>query len=157
MIVYLGIGSNIDATNNILKAKQVLIDCFENVRFSRTFESEAVGFKGDNFLNLVAQMTTEKPLESFIAQLKQIEDKLGRQRGGAKFSARHIDIDILLYGDLICESPIQLPRDEILKNAYVLWPLAELAPDLLDPLSKQSYASLWQHFDKSKQTLFPIA
>ena len=76
--------------------------------------------------------------------------------GGQKFSDRNIDIDILLFGDLQTEHPIELPRDEILKNAYVLWPLAELAPELRDPLSHKYYAESWSEFDKSSQTLKPI-
>ncbi len=156
MIAYLGIGSNIDAVKNIDKAKQLISLTFKGARFSRTFESEAIGFKGDNFLNLVAEVAFDESLEFLIAKLKQIENELGRLRGGAKFSSRHIDIDILLFGDMVCQNPIELPRDEILTNAYVLWPLAELAPDLIEPDGERCYSDIWKNFDKSKQTLFPI-
>lgn len=155
-MVYLGIGSNIDAKNNIAKAKAVLSEHFNSVRFSRTFESEAVGFKGDNFLNLVAEINTNIVLADLIEQIKLLENQLGRVRGGAKFSSRHIDIDILIYGDNICQQPIVLPREEILHNAYVLWPLSELAPQLSEPGGSQTYTELWANFDKTRQNLRPI-
>lgn len=154
--VYLGIGSNIDASNNIASCKDSLQSTFSHCRFSRTFESESVGFKGDNFLNLVAEVTTEQSLPELISSLKSLEDRLGRKREGAKFSSRHIDIDILLFGDESLDTPIKLPREEIYENAYVLWPLAELAPELQDPVSGQLFSSLWSAFDKSTQTLQPI-
>ena len=155
MIAYLGLGSNIEPIQNIANSKQALFQDFPTVEFSRSFESEAVGFEGDNFINLVARIETELSLEDLILYLKELEDSLGRVRGGAKFSSRHIDIDILLYGDLVCDKPIQLPRDEITENAYVLWPLAELAPDLKEPGGNQTYAELWQQFS-IEQNLRPI-
>lgn len=156
MIAYLGIGSNINALENIEKAKRLLQERLDNVRFSRVFESEAVGFEGDKFLNLVAEAEVGDSLEFIIDSLKQFEDELGRVRGGAKFSSRHIDIDILLFGDLVCDKPIVLPREEIKQNAYVLWPLAELAPDLIAPGNDLTYLQLWQKFDKKSQQLKPI-
>jgi len=156
LIAYLGIGSNINALENIEKAKRLLQERLDNVRFSRVFESEAVGFEGDKFLNLVAEAEVGDSLEFIIDSLKQFEDELGRVRGGAKFSSRHIDIDILLFGDLVCDKPIVLPREEIKQNAYVLWPLAELAPDLIAPGNDLTYLQLWQKFDKKSQQLKPI-
>lgn len=156
MIVYLGLGSNIDAEENINKARGALAQAYSRVRFSRTFESSPLGFEGDNFLNLVAEVETNLTLGSLIEQVKAMEDKLGRLRDGIKFSSRHIDIDILLYGDTVCQQPIVLPREEIRYNAYVLWPLAELAPKLKDPLSGKSYAHLWRSFNKELQQLKPL-
>ena len=156
MIVYLGIGSNIDAKQNISRTKVALAKLFPEAQFSRTFESEAVGFKGDNFLNLVAKIETDESLSELLATIKKLEDELGRVRGGAKFSSRHIDIDILLYGEFICEKPVALPRDEITQNAYVLWPLAELAPNLVEPGGTKTYSQLWKEFDQVSQRLHPI-
>jgi len=99
-------------------------------------------------------------LNKLLRELKTIEQQLGRQRGDQKFSARRIDIDILLFGDLVIKQPVELPRDEILKNAYVLWPLSELAPELIHQSAHSneriSYQQLWQQFDRSKQQLKPI-
>ena len=156
MIVYLGLGSNIEPLQYIKKAKHAISTEFASARFSRTFQSEAVGFEGDDFHNLVAEIETDLSLEELIERIKQMEDKLGRVRGGEKFSSRAIDIDILLYGNLVCQAPIVLPREEILENAYVLWPLAELAPGLQVPGEMKTYQQMWQAFDQNKQSLHPL-
>lgn len=157
MIVYLGIGSNIEPDKNVAQACQALQQKFPQCRFSRVFESEAVGFDGDNFHNLVAEIDTELSLDDLISWLKHLEAELGRRRGVEKFSSRVIDIDILLYGDLVAEEPIVLPRPEIRDNAYVLWPLSELAPDLVEPGGNFTYGQLWRAFDQDKQKLYPLA
>ena len=161
--VYLGIGSNIDAHKNIAKGKLLLETVYPQVLFSRSFESASIGFDGDNFINLVAKislvdgdLSAVQLLDDLVKLLKNIENKLGRARGGEKFSSRVMDIDILLFGDRVSASPIELPREEILDNAYVLWPLSELAPELVHPVEKLSYTELWNNFDKNKQQLKPI-
>ncbi len=156
MIVYLGLGSNIEPVVNIESAKQVLFERFENVRFSQTFESQAIGFDGDNFLNLVAEVTTDESLPDLMVLIKDLEQTLGRVTCSEKFSSRLIDIDILLYGNLVCNTPIVLPREEIRENAYVLWPLAELAPYLVEPGGELTYGELWSRFDRSSQQLTPL-
>lgn len=156
MIVYLGIGSNIEPHKNVTKACEMLSQEFSQVRFSRIFESEAVGFDGDNFLNLVAEADTYLSLDELIDSLKNLEIQLGRKKGAEKFSSRVIDIDILLYGERVCNQPIVLPRPEIRDNAYVLWPLSELAKDLAEPGGKHTYGQLWQNFDQRKQNLHPL-
>lgn len=150
---YLGLGSNIQPQINIQQAKKLLAERFERVEFSATYESKAVGFSGDDFLNLVAKIDSQLSLRALIEALDQIEKLLGRTRSKQKFSSRSIDIDILLYGDLVCQQPIVLPRAEIYHQAYVLRPLAELAPDLIDPHKGISYRQLWQAFDQQAQPL----
>ena len=89
--------------------------------------------------------------------LRDIEDANDRDRSGPKFSSRTLDLDLLLYDDLILdENSIKLPRGEILNNAFVLWPLAEIAPHLKHPETGVSYADMWSAFDKTKQGLKPI-
>jgi 2-amino-4-hydroxy-6-hydroxymethyldihydropteridine diphosphokinase len=90
--------------------------------------------------------------------LSEIEDANQRDRSGPKFSSRTLDLDLLLYDDLVLsENGLTLPRDEILKNAFVLWPLAEIAPELKHPVVKKTYAELWAEFDRAKERLRPIA
>jgi len=85
-------------------------------------------------------------------KLRQIELEHGRTREAQKFSARTLDLDLILYGDLvISDGRLQIPRDEIERYAFVLEPLAEIAPNLTHPLIQKSYAQLWQEFDKSEQ------
>ena len=156
-VLALSIGSNTDAETNIRAALDALGLEFGNIRISTTYESQAVGFEGDNFLNLVVLVDTDRDLADVAAFLKRLEDKLGRNRQQAKFSSRTRDNDILLYGDasgMCCG--IELPRPEVSENAYVLQPLAELLPDALHPATGLTYSQLWRDYDKTKQQLWAI-
>jgi len=155
--VLLSLGSNIDKEHNILAGIAALEQHFGSVICSTIYESEAVGFDGDNFYNLVVQLGTDEPVEVVVSILKQIEDEHGRTRSGPRFSARTLDIDILLYDELIRDDElVSIPRDEILKNAFVLRPLAELVGESLHPQTGESYRELWQRFDHSSQSLWPV-
>ena len=153
--VYLGIGSNIDRVNAINDAISQLKDALGEITISPTFESEAVGFSGDNFYNLVVSFSTTLSLDEVISLYKSIEDQSGRDRSGPKFSARTLDIDPLIYGDLVCNQPVQLPRDEILENAYVLWPLSLIAGSELHPVTGLTFSEHWAQYDK-KQKLWQV-
>lgn len=132
--VYLSLGSNINRYQHIAAGLDALADTFSLTRISSVFESEAVGFKGSPFLNLVVEIETALSVGALSSALKQIEDSNGRVRGGAKFAPRTLDIDILTYDNYTgCIEGVVLPRDEILYNAFVLWPLAEIAPHTLHP------------------------
>jgi len=156
--IYISIGSNIDAQKNIRGAIQTLQAHFGNLSISSVYESEAVGFAGDNFLNLVIAADVNLDVQQVSQILHHIEDEFGRKRNGPKFSSRTLDLDLLLFDDLILdENGIQIPRDEITQNAFVLWPLAELAPDIRHPVTGQTFAELWSDYDKSAQRLTPIA
>jgi 2-amino-4-hydroxy-6-hydroxymethyldihydropteridine diphosphokinase len=154
--VYIGIGSNIEPTKNINQAMSMLKLAFADITFSRIFESVSVGFEGSNFLNLVAKFTTQQSINEVVYKLKSIENEMGRIRGSKKFCDRRIDIDVLLYGQQIFDKPVEVPRSEILENAYVLWPLSELAPELIHPGSAKNYRQLWQAFNKETQQLTPV-
>ncbi len=156
--IALSIGSNIDAEANIRAALAELRAQFDRLLCSTTYKSQAVGFDGDNFLNLVVLAETDKSLEDVSGILKSLEDRLGRDRKQARFSGRTMDIDILLFGSQAgVIAGIELPRAEITENAFVLQPLAELLPDEVHPATGKSYKTLWQEYDKSKQRLWPIA
>lgn len=156
--VFLSIGSNIDKERNIQAGIGALQQRFGSLVCSTVYESESVGFDGDNFYNLVASIETDDDVESVVSILKQIEDEHGRTRSGPRFSSRTLDIDILLYDDLIRDDEmVSVPRDEILKNAFVLKPLAELAGESLHPQTGTSYRELWEHFDQSSQRLWPVS
>ncbi len=130
---------------------------YGRVLLSSVYESEAVGFVGDNFLNMVAGIDTDESVQTVSSVLHDIEDRHGRLRDGPRFSARTLDLDLLLYDDLIInQGKLQIPRDEITKNAFVLWPLAELDPGCRHPLNGQTMAGLWENYDKSSQALWPI-
>lgn len=154
--IYISIGSNIDRENHINSALNSLEQLFDNITVSSVFESEAVGFEGDDFYNLVVGATTDLAVAAVVEHLKRIEDENGRVRNCAKFSARTLDLDLLTYDDLIIDQPAQLPRDEISKNAFVLWPLAQIAPDTLMPGTQTTYSQMWQSYDQNKQKLWIV-
>lgn len=156
--VYLSLGTNIDREKHICAALDALNRAFGALTLSSVYESEAVGFEGDAFLNMVVGVDTDWPVGQLLGFLREIEDANGRDRSGARFSARTLDIDILTYDQQVgVIDRVELPRDEILGNAFVLWPLAEIAPDEEHPVKKQRYAALWQAFDKSSQALWPVS
>lgn len=155
--VYLGLGSNIDRHKHITAALDALSDTFGELGLSSVFESEAVGFDGSPFFNMVVGLETDQSIARLSDHLKQIEDDNGRRRQGPKFASRTLDIDILIYGDWVGDyAGVSLPRDEITKNAFVLWPLAQIAPEWKHPVLKKSFAQLWREYDKERQKLWPV-
>lgn len=155
--IYISLGSNVDKHINLPEAVNRLSECFPDLVHSSIYESEPVGFAGNNFYNSVVGATTHLSLEQVCNLLKQIEANQGREFDGKKFSPRVIDLDLLFYDNTICQTPAQLPRDEITKNAFVLQPLAEIAPDFIHPVIKCSMATLWQQYDKSQQKLWKVS
>jgi len=145
--VYISIGSNVDQQKNISSCLKGLRKQFEQVKESATYENKAVGFEGDNFYNLVVGFETAMSVKELMNLFRQIECDHGRVRGGEKFSSRTLDIDLLLYDELILkEQGIDVPRAEITRYEFVLRPLAELAPDLIHPELKVSMSELWRDF-----------
>jgi len=130
---------------------------FGELLLSPVYESDSVGFEGDNFYNLVVGIHSVKSVGDLSLILKAIENENGRDRTAARFGPRSLDIDILTV-DAICgqRDGIELPRDEILKNAFVLLPMAELAPHVLHPKTGKTYAEHWEQYDKSKQNLWVV-
>lgn len=155
--VYISIGSNIDKDTSIRKGVADMQALFGELELSSVYQSEAVGFDGDDFYNLVAAFDSNKDVRTISRQLHEIEDNNGRDRSGPRFSSRTLDLDLLVYDDLISEeNGLEIPRGEILENAFVLWPLAEIAPDLKHPATDKTYAEHWAEFDKDKEKLYPV-
>lgn len=155
--IYISIGSNIEAEKNIRLAVGALQEHYGKLILSSVYESEAVGFEGDNFLNLVAGVNTDEDVHTVVNILRKIEDENGRDRSGPRFSPRTVDLDLLLYDDLVTnEDGLELPRDEITKNAFVLLPLEEIAPQLIHPVSGDTMCDHWMNFDRKSQKLWAI-
>ncbi len=154
---WLSLGSNIDPQRKIPEALAALRERFGELMVSPVYESEAVGFSGDNFHNLVVGIETRLPAHELVRALRRIEEAHGRVRETEKFTSRTLDIDLLTYGDhVINEGGVQVPRDEILRYAFVLLPLSEVAPDERHPIDGRSYRELWAGFDAGDQTLWRI-
>ena len=155
--VYVSVGTNIDRDRNVASALAALAREYDGLEQSRIFETQAVGFSGDLFYNLVVAFETGQSPQQVAAVLKRIEDAHGRDRQAGKFSNRSLDLDLLLYNDLIVDEPgVTLPRPEILENAFVLRPLAEIAGDRKHPVTGVSFAAMWDQFDAASQPMWPL-
>lgn len=155
--VWLSLGSNIDREKNIRGAVKALRETFGELIISQVYESEAVGFKGGAFFNLVVGFDTERPPVELCRFFRTIEAAHGRERCGEKFASRTLDIDLLTYGDqIINNDEANIPRDEITQYAFVLLPLVEVAGDEVHPVLGVSYRELWDGFDGEGQVLQPV-
>lgn len=150
--VFIGIGSNIEPERHILAALDALAAQYGELLISPVYESEAIGFAGPAFLNLVVAFDTEQSLHELSQQLLAIErgnDYLG---GAEKFSSRTLDLDLLLYGDAVgCFDSITLPRADIVDYAYTLWPLVDIAADARHPVSGLAYRDMKKQFGGSQK------
>jgi 2-amino-4-hydroxy-6-hydroxymethyldihydropteridine diphosphokinase len=156
--VYVAVGSNVEPERNLALATRELRREFPDVHFSPWYRNRAVGFEGADFINLVAGFTTTLPVGEVVARLQAIESLCGRPREAPRWAPRSMDLDILLYGDTVCDEPrLKLPRPDLLKRAFMLGPLAALAPDLVHPVEKVAIAELWQRFDRSAHQLVEVA
>ncbi len=148
--IHINIGSNQDRKQNIATAISALNALFTNIVISSVYQSPAEGFDGDDFYNVGVNANTELSLKETAKKLHDIEERQGRDRTQPKFSSRKIDLDLVLYAEVIDEQA-NLPRDDILKYAFVLAPLAELNAELIHPVEQQSYQTLWQRFQSSNE------
>ena len=156
--VLLGVGSNIERRDNICAGLELLKEEFSLRCASSVYESAALGFDGPPFLNLAVELFTDVPVDALARFLRQLEYRMGRPRNATRFSSRTLDLDILTYGELAGEqADIELPRQEILENAYVLAPLAELVPARLHPVLGESYAALWQRLAGEMQPVSRVS
>ena len=149
-IGYISIGSNIDKEAHVPCCLNTLRKLFGKLTVSSIYESEAVGFVGDTFHNLMVGFESDLSAKQVAALLRKIELEHGRSRQAQKFSSRTLDLDLILYGqEIIDEDGLQIPRDEIERYAFVLEPLAEIAAEQRHPISGISYGELWQKADKT--------
>ena len=153
--VYLGLGSNIERESHLCAGLDALAGFLTDLRCSAVFESQPVGIKSGPFFNLVVSAYTDLPLMELDRRLKFIEADNGRYAPDRK--GLPLDIDVLLYGDLSGNfDGLVLPRAEILKNAFVLWPLSLMAPERVHPEVGKTFAALWRDA-QIDQVLAPVA
>ena len=152
--IFLGLGSNIEREQRLVAGLDALADFVRDLRCSPVFESCPVGIKSGNFYNLVVSGCTELYLHELDRRLKFIEADNGRYAPERK--GLPLDIDVLLYDGLVGSfDGLELPRAEILKNAFVLWPLALLAPEAVHPVADKPFAELWATAQIDQQ-LWPV-
>lgn len=140
----LSLGSNLAPETHLRAAIAALRARFGAVRVSSVYRTRAVGFDGADFFNAAAVIDTDLDPPALDAWLHALEDAHGRDRSGPRFGDRTLDLDLVLYDDRVLDGPghLRVPRDE-LRHAFVLRPLAEIAPDIVEPRSGRTLAELW--------------
>jgi len=141
---YLSLGSNVRPEANLASALRALHERFGALLVSPIYRTAAIGFDGPDFLNAAAILDSDLDVSALNDWLHALEDAHGRDRNGPRFGDRPLDIDIVFYDDLVTAGPgnLRLPRPE-LKHAFVLKPLADIAPGFVDPVSGKALAELW--------------
>jgi 2-amino-4-hydroxy-6-hydroxymethyldihydropteridine diphosphokinase len=156
--VYVAAGSNVAPEANLERALAELARAFPGARVSPWYRNRAAGFAGEDFINLVVGFDTELPLEAVLERLHAIEALCGRGRDAPRWAPRSMDLDVLLYGDLVREEPaVKVPRPDLLKRAYMLGPLAALAPEVMHPTAGATIGELWRAFDQAAHPLERLA
>jgi len=142
--VYVAAGSNIAPLENLRRALNVLDRHFAPLNVSRAYANAAVGFDGDEFINLVVGFRTDLTVHQVIERLHEAEAACGRERLAPKWAPRAMDLDILLFGDAVLAEPgLTLPRPDLLRRPYMLGPAAEIAPAVVHPLERRTLRELW--------------
>ncbi|WOJ96945.1 2-amino-4-hydroxy-6-hydroxymethyldihydropteridine diphosphokinase [Congregibacter brevis] len=156
--LFLGLGSNIEPQRYLPLGLAELESLLGPLRLSPVYEGAAIGFNGAPFWNLVVEASTSLSVGELQVALRTIEYAHGRPQNASRNSPRSLDIDILIYGELSgVVDGVVLPRGEILENAFVLRPLAELAPDDRHPVNGRTYSDLWNAYDAAAQPLQAVA
>jgi 2-amino-4-hydroxy-6-hydroxymethyldihydropteridine diphosphokinase len=154
--VYVAAGSNVDPERNLTLATREIERVFGDVQSSPWYRNRAVGFEGEDFINFVVGFKTALPVREVIERLREIEAICGRPREAPKWAPRTMDLDILLYDELV-EPEIKLPRPDLLKRAYMLGPMADLAPHVMHPTAHATIGELWSRFDQGAHALERIS
>lgn len=152
--VHLSLGSNHEPQTHLRAAIGELRKRFGAITVSPVYRGRAVGFDGPDFVNLAVGLDTDLSVQELNDWLHALEDRHGRRRDVARYSDRTLDLDIVFYGELVIEGPghLQIPRRE-LQHAFVLKPIADIAPDLRHPLSGERMADLWAAFPMELEPL----
>ncbi|MBV8144544.1 MAG: 2-amino-4-hydroxy-6-hydroxymethyldihydropteridine diphosphokinase [Gammaproteobacteria bacterium] len=155
--VYVAAGSSVAPERALACAVAELQREFPGTRYSSWYRNAPADAVGPPYINLVAGFGTVLAPREVQARLRSIERRCGRVRSPAAAGARApppLDLDLLMYGDLVCVEPgLTLPRPELLTRAYILGPLAELAPQVMHPTARRSIGELWRGFDQAAHPL----
>jgi len=155
--VLVAAGSNIEPVANLRRALDVLARHYPRLQCSRAYRNAAVGFEGEDFVNLVVGFDTGDDVQSVLAHLHEAEGECGRERNAPKWAPRSMDLDVLLFGDRVCDEPgLVLPRPDLVRRAYMLGPAAELAPETVHPTLGRTLAELWREFARDGHPMHAV-
>ena len=156
--VFVAAGSNVEPLVNLRLALRELKRHYPAMRISAAYRNKAVGFEGDDFVNLVVGFETDDHVQQVIAHLHEAEVVCGRPRDAPKWAPRTMDLDLLIFGDMQCLEPgLKLPRPDLLKRPYMLRPMTELAPNFRHPTANKTMREIWQAFDSAGHIMEPVA
>ena len=155
--VFVAAGSNIEPLRNLSAALERLKRAYQSLRVSPAYRNKAVGFEGEDFVNLVVGFDTDQTLEQVRARLQVIESECGRPREAPKWAPRSMDLDILLFGDEVRNEPgLIVPRPDLVKRPYMLKPIVDLAPNLQHPTLHRTMRELWDAFDGKDHAMLVV-
>jgi 2-amino-4-hydroxy-6-hydroxymethyldihydropteridine diphosphokinase len=155
--VYVAAGSNVEPEENLRRALDEMEQAFGAIAVSPAYRNRAVGFEGADFVNLVVGFRTADAPSQLKRTLERIETLCGRPRDAPKWAPRSMDLDILMYDQLVSDEPgLILPRPDLLRRAYMLKPLADLAPDLRHPTQQRTIGELWAQFPRADHALVAV-
>jgi len=157
-LAYVSGGSSLEPEQHLLLAARELKSTWPGARFSRVYRNPAIGFDGPDFLNFVAELPVQGEPAALKAGLERIEAACGRPPHAPRWAPRTMDLDILLFGHLVLELPgLVVPRPQLIHWAFMLGPLAELAPAAFHPTAGTTVGALWRAFDQAAHPLQPVA
>jgi 2-amino-4-hydroxy-6-hydroxymethyldihydropteridine diphosphokinase len=155
--VFVAAGSNVNPAANLQRALANLGRHYALQR-SSVYRNKAVGFDGDDFINLVIGFVTTDSLDQVVTHLHAAEAECGRPRDAAKWAPRTMDLDLLLYGNMVSDQQgRKLPRPDLLKRPYMLRPLAELAPELIHPTVGKPMRQIWAEWQGDPHDMVAVA
>lgn len=155
--VYVAAGSNVEPERYLSVALRALAAAYGPLTLSPAYRNQAVGFTGADFINLVVGFHTEDSPAEVRQQLQKIEAACDRPPAAAKWAPRTMDLDILLFGDLVSDEPgFVIPRPDLLRRPYMLKPMADIAPEVRHPVVGQSMRELWEEFDGGEHSMVEV-
>jgi 2-amino-4-hydroxy-6-hydroxymethyldihydropteridine diphosphokinase len=156
--VYVAAGSNVRPLDHLRAALKGLDAAYAPLQVSPAYRNKAVGFEGDDFINLVVAFDTEESPQLVRERMQALERACGRPANAPKWAARTMDLDLLMYGHLISDEPgLVLPRPDLVRRPYMLKPMADLAPNEMHPTLGKSMAQLWKEFEGGLHEMMPVA
>jgi len=156
--VFLSLGSNIDPKENLKYACRELEKAFGNIQISSVYRNKPIGFEGNDFLNMVVKVKSMFNPNEMLDFIRGLEAATGRDIATGTFDSRTLDIDMVLYGDLVHpEKPFKIPRNDIELYSFVLCPLAEIDPDGIHPVTGKTFKDLWEGFDQAEHPLNKVS
>ena len=157
--IYLGVGGNIDPEKNITEGLKLLRERFNVTAVSPAYRSPAWGVTEPqpDYINLAVSALTEKDLFATRAEIRWIEEIMGRKRTLNKFSPRTLDIDLLLYDDLIQKDEGgELPHPQLLTQQFVYLPMTDIEPDMVPPGQSSPLKDIKPRFLDPAMAIFPV-